>query len=74
MPTRYFEEASSVNLKSSVIYGLSTLWVMVRYLAHHLGLVQVDQFSKCLTDVLSPYHQPAILGSSNDNQGQGQTG
>ena len=74
VPTRYFEEASSVNLKSSVIYGLSTLWVMVRYLAHHLGLVQVDQFSKCLTDVLSPYHQPAILGSSNDNQGQEQTG
>jgi hypothetical protein len=71
VPTRYFKEASSVNFKNSVIYGLSTLWVMVCYLAHRLGLVQVDQFSKRLTDVLSPYHQPVILGCLDDNQGQG---
>ena len=71
VPTRYFKEASSVNFENGVIYGLSTLWVMVRYLAHRLGLVQVDQFSKRLTDVLSPYHQPVILGCLDDNQGQG---
>lgn len=71
VPTRYFEEASSVDFKDSVIYGLGTLWVMVRYLAHRLGLVQVDQFGKHLTDVLSPYHQPAILGRlDDDNQGR----
>jgi glycosyltransferase involved in cell wall biosynthesis len=74
VPTRYFEEASSVNFENSVIYGLSTLWVMVRYLAHRLELVQVDQFSKRLTDVLSPYHQPAILGCLEDNQGGERTG
>jgi hypothetical protein len=73
VPTRYFEEASSVDLKDSVIYGLSTLWVMVRYVAHRLELIQVDQFDKCLTDVLSPYHQPAILGRlDDDHQGQEQ--
>jgi hypothetical protein len=37
---------------------------MVRYLIHQLGLIQVNQFSKHLTDVLSPHHQPAILGRS----------
>ena len=73
VPTRYFKEASSVNFKNSVIYGLSTLWVMVRYLAHRLDLVQVDQFSKRLTDVLSPHHQPAILGWLDGNQRQERT-
>ena len=36
VPTRYFEEASSVGFKRSVVYGLSTLRVVVRYLLHRL--------------------------------------
>jgi glycosyltransferase involved in cell wall biosynthesis len=36
VPTRYFEEASSVGLKRSVVYGLSTLRVVARYLLHRL--------------------------------------
>lgn len=38
VPTRYFEEASSVNFRRSVVYGLSTLRVVVRYLLHRTGL------------------------------------
>jgi len=34
VPTRYFEEASSVNFRRSVVYGLSTLRVVARYLLH----------------------------------------
>ena len=34
VPTRYFEEASSVGFKRSVVYGLSTLRVVARYLLH----------------------------------------
>lgn len=34
VPTRYFEEASSVGFKRSVVYGLSTLRVILRYLLH----------------------------------------
>jgi glycosyltransferase involved in cell wall biosynthesis len=34
VPTRYFAEASSVGFRRSVIYGLSTLRVVGRYLAH----------------------------------------
>jgi glycosyltransferase involved in cell wall biosynthesis len=34
VPTRYFEEASSVNFRRSVIYGLSTLRVVLRFLLH----------------------------------------
>jgi hypothetical protein len=36
IPTRYFEEASSVGLQRSVVYGLSTLRVVVRYVLHRL--------------------------------------
>ena len=34
VPTRYFEEASSVNFRRSVVYGLSTLRVVARFLLH----------------------------------------
>jgi len=36
VPTRYFEEASSVGFKRSVVYGVSTLRVVGRYLLHRL--------------------------------------
>ena len=34
VPTRYFEEASSVGFKRSVVYGLETLGVVIRYMLH----------------------------------------
>jgi glycosyltransferase involved in cell wall biosynthesis len=34
VPTRYFEEASSVNFRRSVVYGLSTLRVVARFVLH----------------------------------------
>lgn len=36
VPTRYFDEASSVGFRRSVVYGLSTLRVVVRYLLHRM--------------------------------------
>lgn len=36
--TRYFKEASSVNFKTSLVYGFKTLWVLIRYVLHRLGL------------------------------------
>jgi hypothetical protein len=38
VPTRYFVEASSVGFRRSVVYGLSTLRVVGRYLLHRTGL------------------------------------
>jgi glycosyltransferase involved in cell wall biosynthesis len=38
VPTRYFEEASSVGFKRSVVYGLSTLRVVGAYLLHRTGI------------------------------------
>jgi glycosyltransferase involved in cell wall biosynthesis len=38
VPTRYFEEASSVGFQRSVVYGLSTLRVVARYVLHRIGV------------------------------------
>ncbi len=38
VPTRYFEEASSVNFRRSVVYGTSTLLVVGRFLLHRMRL------------------------------------
>jgi glycosyltransferase involved in cell wall biosynthesis len=62
VPTRYFKEASSVDFKNSVIYGLSTLWVMIKYLLNKFRLVRYPQFSTELRQVMSKYHQEIIFG------------
>ena len=36
--TRYFSDASSTDLRQSVVYGLKTLVVMTRFLAHRSGV------------------------------------
>ncbi|MBN1221450.1 MAG: glycosyltransferase family 2 protein [Anaerolineae bacterium] len=60
VPTRYFAEASSVNFKNSVIYGLNTLWTMLKFLLNRRGLVKFDQFRKPLQQVMSRYHWAEI--------------
>jgi glycosyltransferase involved in cell wall biosynthesis len=60
VPTRYFDEASSVNFKRSVIYGLGTLWTMLKYLLHRGGLLKVAQFRTPLQEVMSTYHWAEI--------------
>jgi glycosyltransferase involved in cell wall biosynthesis len=37
-PTKYFDEASSINFKRSSIYGLGVLNVSMRYFLHRLGI------------------------------------
>jgi glycosyltransferase involved in cell wall biosynthesis len=65
VPTRYFEEASSVNFKRSVVYGLATLWTMFRYLLDKWGLWRCDLFRKPLCQVISPYHARSLLRSTS---------
>jgi glycosyltransferase involved in cell wall biosynthesis len=44
VPARYFEEASSINLRRSTRYGLCTLLTLGSYLAHKLGLSRSELF------------------------------
>ncbi|MDY7076750.1 MAG: glycosyltransferase family 2 protein [Chloroflexota bacterium] len=61
VPTRYFEEASSVNFRRSVAYGFATLWTLVKFVVHKWGLAEVPQFSKPLHDVVSRYHRTGLF-------------
>lgn len=45
-PTKYFKEASSINLKRSTIYGLGVLKTSVDYRLHRLGLITNKLFTK----------------------------
>ena len=56
MPTRYFEEASSIGFKRSVVYGLSTLWTMGKYLLFKMRLSKNPQFTQTLQQSMSRYH------------------
>ncbi len=41
---RYFPEASSINFRRSMVYGLSSLGVMLQYRLHRMGLIRSPLF------------------------------
>jgi glycosyltransferase involved in cell wall biosynthesis len=61
VPTRYFEEASSVNFRRSVVYGLATLWTMLRFLLDKWGLWRSDLFRQPLRQIISRHHARTLL-------------
>lgn len=44
-PTKYFEEASSINFKRSAIYGLGCIWVSWKYRLNKMGLLKSKMFT-----------------------------
>ena len=42
---RYFNDASSVDFRTGLVYGLKTLWTGVRYLLHRGGVVRSAKFT-----------------------------
>ena len=44
VPTKYFAEASSINFKRSVEYGLGILWILIKYILHKWNIVRYKQF------------------------------
>ncbi|MDH4208879.1 MAG: glycosyltransferase family 2 protein [Anaerolineae bacterium] len=61
VPTRYFEEASSVGLRAGIVYGLETLGVVLKYALNKIGVIRSDQFQKRLSEIVSRYHSPTIF-------------
>ena len=45
-PTKYFDEASSINLKRSAEYGLGCLWVSIIFRLNKMGLLKTKMFAK----------------------------
>ena len=54
-PTKYFKEASSINLRNSTIYGLGVLWTSVVHLLNRIGLLH------------SRLYQPAVRPGSSSS-------
>jgi glycosyltransferase involved in cell wall biosynthesis len=46
VPVRYFDEASSINFRRSVTYGLRTLGVLLQFWSHRLGLMRSELFQR----------------------------
>jgi glycosyltransferase involved in cell wall biosynthesis len=62
VPTRYFPEASSVNFRRSVIYGLATLNVSRKFFLDKTGVRRYPMFRKPLSQVVSRHHRERIFG------------
>lgn len=45
VPVRYFDEASSISLRRSVVYGLQTLWTFGQWYAHRFSPYRCPLFS-----------------------------
>jgi len=45
-PTKYFPEASSINFRRSVSYGIGVLGTAFRYRLHHWGLLRCRLFGQ----------------------------
>lgn len=45
-PTKYFEEASSINLKNSIVYGLGVLRVSLEFILHKKKIRKSSLFTK----------------------------
>jgi glycosyltransferase involved in cell wall biosynthesis len=46
VPVRYFDEASSINFRRSVKYGLTTLWILAQYWLQRVGLGRFRIFER----------------------------
>jgi glycosyltransferase involved in cell wall biosynthesis len=62
VPTRYHKEASSVNFRRSVVYGLATLKTLFDYSLDRAGLRRRSYLRKQLGEVISRYHRELLMG------------
>jgi glycosyltransferase involved in cell wall biosynthesis len=62
-PTRYFEEASSINFTRSVKYGLGVLLTTARFVAHRVGVAKSPLFDTTGRKVTSTYYSEIAHGS-----------
>src|SRR5207248_10369782 len=69
VPTRYFPEASSVNFRRSVIYGLATLNVARKFFLDKTGVRRYPLFRKPLSRVVSREYRERVFGSKDAPEG-----
>jgi hypothetical protein len=62
-PTRYFEEASSINFIRSVKYGLGVLMTTASFVVHRVGVAKSPLFDTTGRKVTSTYYSGIAHGS-----------
>ena len=62
-PTSYFEEASSINFKRSVKYGLGVLTTTASFVAHRAGIARLPLFDATGRKVTLKYYSDVAQGS-----------
>jgi hypothetical protein len=55
-PTKYFEEASSINFRRSVKYGLGVLATTLSFVAHKWGVVRLPSYGASGRKVTQQYY------------------
>lgn len=55
-PTRYFPEASSINFRRSVVYGLGVLWTALRFRLQKWGVARFKVFEASVTPPAKEYY------------------
>ena len=61
-PTKYFEEASSINFKRSVQYGLGVLATTVGFAAHKLKIIRSPRYGASGRKITQKYYSEATNG------------
>ncbi len=62
-PTKYFEEASSINFKRSVEYGLGVLGTTLSFVIHRMGLAKSRAFNTTGKKLVTQYYTGIAPGS-----------
>jgi len=62
-PTKYFDEASSINFKRSVKYGFGVLATTFSFVANRMGIVRVARFGASGRKVTQQYYSHVAQGS-----------
>jgi hypothetical protein len=62
-PTKYFEEASSINFKRSVQYGLGVLATTFRFVAQKRGIIHSPLFGATGRKITQQYYSHVPQGS-----------
>jgi glycosyltransferase involved in cell wall biosynthesis len=62
-PTKYFEEASSINLRRSIEYGFGVLKTTASFVAHKIGIAKLPQFDTSGRKVTLTYYSEGTRGS-----------
>jgi len=58
-PTKYFKEASSINFKRSLVYGLGVIVTALKFKLQKMSLIRSKLFSTTVTFVESPFFKEA---------------